>query len=98
ALGLSIDGLAPEDRFNIIEFNSYAKALFEDARPATRENRAEARGWVRGLRAQGGTEMALALDLALNGGESGGRIRQVVFLTDGQGGDGGEVFRPNRAE
>jgi len=98
ALGLAIDGLAPEDRFNIIEFNSYAKALFEDARPATRENRAEARGWVRGLRAQGGTEMALALDLALNGGESGGRIRQVVFLTDGQVGNEDELFRLIRAK
>jgi len=98
ALTLAIDGLAPEDRFNIIEFNSYARALFENARPATRENRAEARGWVRGLRAQGGTEMALALDLALNGGESGERIRQVVFLTDGQVGNEDELFRLIRAK
>ncbi|HZF20196.1 MAG TPA: marine proteobacterial sortase target protein, partial [Burkholderiales bacterium] len=93
ALEFAIDGLAPEDRFNIIEFNSYAKALFREARPATRENRAEARGWVRGLRAQGGTEMALALDLALNGSESGERVRQVVFLTDGQVGNEDELFR-----
>jgi Ca-activated chloride channel family protein len=98
ALALAIDGLAPEDRFNIIEFNSYAKALFRDARPATRENRAEARGWVKGLRAQGGTEMALALDLALNGGESGERIRQVVFLTDGQVGNEEELFGLIRAK
>jgi Ca-activated chloride channel homolog len=97
ALELAIDGLAPDDRFNIIEFNSYAKALFRQARPATRENRAEARGWVKGLRAQGGTEMALALDLALNGGESGERVRQVVFLTDGQVGNEEELFRLIRA-
>jgi len=98
ALELAIDGLAPDDRFNIIEFNSYARALFKDARAATRENRAEARGWVRGLRAQGGTEMTLALDLALNGGESGERIRQVVFLTDGQVGNEDELFRLIRAK
>lgn len=98
ALALAIDGLSPEDRFNIIEFNSYAKALFRDARPATRENRAEARGWVKGLRAQGGTEMALALDLALNAGESGERIRQVVFLTDGQVGNEEELFGLIRAK
>ena len=98
ALGLAIDGLSPEDRFNIIEFNSYARALFNEARPATRENRAEARGWVRGLRAQGGTEMALALKLALNGGEDGERVRQVVFLTDGQVGNEDELFKLIRAK
>jgi Ca-activated chloride channel family protein len=98
ALELAIDGLAPEDRFNIIEFNSTARALFRDARPATRENRYEARGWVRALNARGGTEMALALNLALNGGESGGRIRQVVFLTDGQVGNEDELFRLIRAK
>jgi Ca-activated chloride channel family protein len=98
ALEFAIDGLAPEDRFNIIEFNSYAKALFREARSATRDNRAEARGWVKGLRAQGGTEMALALDLALNGGESGERVRQVVFLTDGQVGNEDELFKLIRAK
>jgi Ca-activated chloride channel family protein len=97
ALLLAIDGLSPEDSFNIIEFNSYARPLFKGARPATREHRAEARGWVRGLRAQGGTEMALALDLALTGGESGERIRQVVFLTDGQVGNENELFKLIRA-
>ena len=98
ALELAIDGLAPEDRFNIIEFNSAARALFRDARPATRETRAEARGWVRALNARGGTEMALALDLALNGGDNGERIRQVVFLTDGQVGNEDELFRLIRAK
>jgi Ca-activated chloride channel family protein len=97
ALLLAIDGLSPEDRFNIIEFNSYARPLFKSARPATRERRAEARGWVKGLRAQGGTEMALALDLALTGGESGERVRQVVFLTDGQVGNEDELFKLIRA-
>jgi len=97
ALELAIDGLAPEDRFNIIEFNSTARALFKDAQAPTREHRAEARGWVRALSARGGTEMARALDLALNGGESGERIRQVVFLTDGQVGNEDELFRLIRA-
>jgi Ca-activated chloride channel family protein len=98
ALEFAIDGLAPDDRFNIIEFNSYAKALYREARPATRENRAEARGWVKGLRAEGGTEMALALGLALNGSENGERVRQVVFLTDGQVGNEEELFRLIRAK
>lgn len=97
ALALAIDGLAPADRFNIIEFNSTARALFRQARPATQDNKAEARSWVRALNAQGGTEMAKALDLALDGEEHADRIRQVVFLTDGQVGDEDELFRLIRA-
>jgi Ca-activated chloride channel homolog len=93
ALELAIDRLAGGDRFNVIEFNSYARALFPDARPATGDNRALARGWVRGLRAQGGTEMAKALELALNAREDPARVRQVVFLTDGQVGNEDELFR-----
>jgi Ca-activated chloride channel homolog len=93
ALEYAVDRLAPGDSFNVIEFNSYARSLWPDARPASRENRAEARGWIRALRAQGGTEMAKALELALAGREHPGRVRQVVFLTDGQVGNEDELFR-----
>jgi Ca-activated chloride channel homolog len=93
ALELAVDRLAPGDRFNVIEFNSTARALFPGARPATRDNRALARGWVRALRAQGGTEMARALALALDGREDRARVRQVVFLTDGLVGNEDELFR-----
>src|SRR6185295_106938 len=83
ALELAIRRLSAGDRFNVIEFNSYAQRLYADARPATPENVERAVRWVRGLRAQGGTEMARALDLALDGRETPGRIRQIMFLTDG---------------
>jgi len=83
ALELAIRRLSAGDRFNVIEFNSYAQRLYGEARPATPENVERAVRWVRGLRAQGGTEMARALDLALDGRETPGRIRQIVFLTDG---------------
>lgn len=93
ALGLAIERLGADDRFNIIEFNSSARALYPDARPATEANRNEARAWVRGLKARGGTEMRQALELALNGKDSGERIRQVIFLTDGAVGNEEELFR-----
>ena len=83
ALELAIRRLSAADRFNVIEFNSYAQRLYRDAQPATPENVDHAVRWVRGLRAQGGTEMARALDLALDGRETPGRIRQIIFLTDG---------------
>jgi Ca-activated chloride channel family protein len=93
ALEMAVRRLAPADRFNVIEFNSYAQPLFADARPATAENRERAVRWVRDLRAQGGTEMAAALTLALHGRESADRVRQVVFLTDGAVGNEEALFK-----
>jgi Ca-activated chloride channel family protein len=93
ALELAVLRLGPRDRFNVIEFNSDASALFTDARAATAENLALATRWIRALKAQGGTEMAAALRLALNGRESADRVRQVIFLTDGAVGNEEALFR-----
>lgn len=93
ALELAIRRLAPADRFNVIEFNSSARALFPQARAADAGNLDSAVRWVRELRAQGGTEMAKALDLALDGREHADRIRQIVFLTDGAVGNEDQLLR-----
>lgn len=93
ALELAIARLSEQDSFNVVEFNSYAKALYADARPASAANRESAMRWVRKLQAQGGTEMALALNLALNGRENPGRVRQVIFLTDGAVGNEDNLFK-----
>jgi Ca-activated chloride channel family protein len=93
ALELAIRRLSPADSFNVIEFNSYARALFGQARPAEAGNVENAVRWVRELRAQGGTEMAKALDLALDGQSHEGRIRQIVFLTDGAVGNEDPLLR-----
>jgi len=93
ALELAIARLSEQDSFNVVEFNSYAKALYADARPANAANREHAIRWVRKLQAQGGTEMALALNLALNGRENPGRVRQVIFLTDGAVGNEDNLFK-----
>ena len=92
ALLLALRRLAPGDRFNIIEFNSAASALFEAARPAAPDNVGAALDWVRRLRARGGTEMQAALELALDGAEEAARVRQVVFLTDGAVGNEDALF------
>ncbi|MBE7423645.1 MAG: marine proteobacterial sortase target protein [Zoogloeaceae bacterium] len=93
ALELAIARLSERDSFNVVEFNSYAKALYDEARPATAANREGAVRWVRRLQAQGGTEMALALNLALNGRENPGRVRQVILLTDGAVGNEDALFK-----
>ena len=92
ALDLAISRLAADDRFNVIEFNSYATPLFGAAQPTSADNLVKARNFVHGLRAQGGTEMAAALDLALDGKDDSGRVRQVVFLTDGAVGNEDDLF------
>jgi Ca-activated chloride channel family protein len=93
ALELAVRRLGAADRFNVIEFNSHARALYPEARPATPDNIQRAVRWVRALRANGGTEMAKALDLALDGRETAGRVRQIVFLTDGAVGNEDPLLR-----
>ena len=93
ALVLALERLGPQDRFNVIEFNSTARALFSAAREASGAQVRRAIDWVRGLEARGGTEMSAALQLALTGQDRSAGVRQVIFLTDGAVGNEEELFR-----
>ncbi len=85
--------LNPEDRFNVIQFNSETHALYRRPVAASVGNVAQAFHYVSALEADGGTEMAPALDLALTGGAGDGTISQIVFLTDGAVSNEAELFR-----
>ncbi|WP_072797644.1 marine proteobacterial sortase target protein [Marinobacter antarcticus] len=65
ALQLGLETLALGDRFNVIQFNSQPHALFMQPEMATANNLARARQYVSRLKADGGTEMAPALTMAL---------------------------------
>lgn len=93
ALLEAIDRLAPEDHFNLIQFNSAVESLFDLARPATAASRALARRYIEGMNADGGTEMRPAMLRALDEPGAEGRLRQVVFLTDGAVGNEQALFR-----
>jgi Ca-activated chloride channel homolog len=93
ALQIAVERLHAGDRFNVIEFNSTANMLFQGAQLATHASISTATRWVGKLQARGGTEMALALNLALNGNESPDRVRQVIFLTDGAVGNEARLFK-----
>lgn len=93
ALVVALGTLTPRDRFNVIEFNSIVRALHSAAVPATAASLDEARAWVGRLKAQGGTEMGKALTVALDGRETPGYLRQVVFMTDGAVGNEQELFQ-----
>jgi len=83
ALREALGRLTERDRFNVLEFNSVTRPLWPKALPATPANLATALAWVDKLQADGGTEMAPALSFALDGAETPGYLRQVVFMTDG---------------
>jgi Ca-activated chloride channel family protein len=92
ALLLALGRLRPDERFNVVEFNSTTDSLFPSARPVTPDTRSLARSWVAGLTANGGTEMRGALETALVGSDDPRLVRQVVFLTDGSVGNERELF------
>ena len=93
ALQFALGRLSPLDRFNVIEFNSTARAMFDAPQDATADALAHAKEWVGALEANGGTEMKQALDLALRDDSSESKtVRQVVFMTDGQVGNEEELF------
>ena len=75
--------LGPEERFNIIWFNDHTEQLFTQAMPATANNIDYASKTIERLEADGGTVMLPALALALNQQPDPSRIRQIIFLTDG---------------
>jgi len=101
ALTYGLERLAPEDRFNVIAFDHEPEALFPEARDASRWNVDQALAFTHGLEADGGTNIASAIRLALPepaaeeealraaGGEV---LRQVVFLTDGSVGNEDELL------
>ncbi len=92
ALGQALDGLSASDRFNIIEFNSTTRALYHQSVAADAANISHARNFVRGLEANGGTEMRPALRLALDSVSNEGYLRQIVFITDGSVGNEEELY------
>ncbi len=92
AVELALLRLSPGDSFNVIRFNHEASALFPRPMPVDDASRGQALAWVRGLHADGGTEMIKAMDLALDGQTHGDRLRQVVFLTDGDVGNEDALF------
>ena len=83
ALDLALTQLQPQDRFNVVEFNSILNPWRPAAVAATPEALQRARRWVDQLQAGGGTEMEPALRFALAGHAPDGYVRQLLFATDG---------------
>jgi len=92
SLLMALDRLRLHDKFNIIQFNSNTDRVFYNSKIASFENILIARQYVENLEANGGTEMAPALKLALQNTDHTNYLHQVVFLTDGSVGNETALF------
>ena len=92
ALAQGLAFLGPEDRFNVLEFNSDTRALFEESMPALPWYQEQAVDFIADLEADGGTNMGPALDLAMALPTQDGLLRQIVFVTDGSVGNERELL------
>jgi Ca-activated chloride channel family protein len=92
ALAQGLAFLGPEDRFNVLEFNSDTRALFEESMPALPWYQEQAVDFIVDLEADGGTNMGPALELAMALPTQDGLLRQIVFVTDGSVGNERELL------
>jgi Ca-activated chloride channel family protein len=84
ALVGALHGLLPDDRFRIIAFDDRVESFRTGFTAYDDASLAAADRWVGQLQARGGTEMLPAIQAALEGDTPAGRLRTVLFITDGQ--------------
>src|SRR2546423_4607382 len=89
---LALEGLYPQDTFNLITFACDTHVLFDEPVPATPENLSKAKKFLSGRRGDGGTEMMKAIRAALAPSDSQDHVRVVCFMTDGDVGDDFEII------
>jgi len=92
AMKLSLDGLYPEDTFNLITFAGDTSVLFEKPVPATQENLELAQEFLASRRGYGGTEMMTAIKAAFAPSGSTEHLRIVCFMTDAEVGNEDEII------
>jgi Ca-activated chloride channel family protein len=83
ALNQALGTLGSRDRFRLIAFSSQVRRFRDGFVTANRENITDAREFVERLGADGGTNIAGALDAALDAPADSERLSIVVFMTDG---------------
>jgi Ca-activated chloride channel family protein len=87
AVSSVVHGLEKGDRFRLIAFESSVHAHTSDFLAFNQASLKKADRWIAGLTDMGGTEMLPALQEAFRGETPVGRVRTVIFITDGQAAD-----------
>lgn len=88
----ALSNLRRGDYFRIVSFGSTPHEFSDGPVPATRENIAAGQAYVRGLSADGGTEVVPAMEQAFSIAQQPNTLRIVVFLSDGYIGNEAEVL------
>ncbi|HEY7182990.1 MAG TPA: VIT and VWA domain-containing protein, partial [Blastocatellia bacterium] len=84
ALRQGVGSLNPRDRFNVISFAGEERLMSERLITADDEGKKQAREFIEGMRATGGTNINDALMAAFKQIQPGVRPQMVVLITDGQ--------------
>jgi len=91
AMRLSLDGLYPDDTFNLITFAGDTEILFPEPVPATQANLEKAQAFLAGRSGNGGTEMMKAIKASLDPTDAQDHLRIVCFMTDGEVGNDDQI-------
>jgi Ca-activated chloride channel homolog len=92
SMKLALDGLNPQDTFNLITFAGDTSVLFEKPVPANAANMKKAQAFLESRQGGGGTEMMKAIRAALEPSGSQQHLRIVCFMTDGYVGNEAEIL------
>ncbi len=92
AMKMSLDGLYPNDTFNLITFAGDTAILFDQPVYATRANLDKAQEFLASRKGGGGTEMMKAIKAALESSDANDHLRIVCFMTDGYVGNEAEII------
>jgi Ca-activated chloride channel family protein len=84
ALLLALDKLRPTDTFNVVRFATSTSSAFPESVPASPAALAKARRFISELTADGVTNILPAFKIVLQSQVPAGRVRQVIFATDGE--------------
>jgi Ca-activated chloride channel family protein len=90
AVKYCLNGLRPQDRFNVIDFSSEARRFRERLVEGDEANRSAALAFVDAITARGGTHVEEALRSAFDAfkgvaaNESSGRLRMLCLISDGE--------------
>ena len=87
-----IQGISPDDTFQIIRFSSNASAFAPKPVPATRLHKEEALDYIQTLHGSGGTRMIEGIKACLDFPQAAERQRIVFFMTDGKIGNDDQIL------
>ena len=91
ALRTALRGLVSGDRFWVLAFDTSVERQSPGFVTFDGRTLAAAEAWIDRLQPRGGTEMLQPIQVALEGDRPEGRLRTVLFVTDGQAGNDAEV-------